>query len=682
MIETNKNIRQKQKENSKEGKISFRDDLKNLTKRYYILKGYTIKEKEGLLEIYESQKNFPTFKFVFDRKSSLIHPEADLLTFNSKKLTDIINLIIEKGKIAKAYIPFEFEPSKSFSSSIEKLVGKSNQNSNNYIINGNIESLGHYISYVPFLIFLVKIELASIETFTIIEKPVIPLIKSNSEIKIDEKFYINKIKDYFNTDNPNLTSNMPIEGEILDINEKDFRKIVNNTVKEIEISINVQKEKMRGQMNERLRKEHEILENYYNQRIYEIQNQIDSAKERGKKEEIEDLKKSIHDIENEKDFKKNEYETIYQLQTNYEILGVALIYIPALFYFKCRISSPFGTKEMNLKYDIFDNEIIAPKCACGESIYQGKICQNLHLSCLKCSFTCNECNKQICRYCDIKFCKECNASLCADHYYECESCKSKGINDIWVCKNHLNHCENCETSLCPECLVLCAICEKKLCKFNRECSFECPSCHNYVCFDHTFICTFDNKQYCVDEAQVCSLCHQTYCLTHFTTKGICRTCSQSSNEKFYKFLKNKKVKLNLPSEINISKDESLVKRKIRRNTYSIPYNQIKFSMGENKNYFIFLIKTLRDTYTIIHNKNSDEEKLYRKPNFIGKLINLISRSKLEEEIKIIVPIVSFQSKTTKKVRIKPKSLPKCPQCNKTFSEDYKICPYCGLKLEK
>ncbi|MFX1340723.1 MAG: hypothetical protein ACFFDK_19085, partial [Promethearchaeota archaeon] len=117
MIDSNKDIKKEYSDTDDIKKFSFRDDLKNLVKRYYNLMGYTIKEKEGMMEIYEPNKHSPIFRFVFERKSNIKHPNTDLLTFNNKKLDDLIKLIKDKGKIAKAYIPFEFEAKKSFSSS-------------------------------------------------------------------------------------------------------------------------------------------------------------------------------------------------------------------------------------------------------------------------------------------------------------------------------------------------------------------------------------------------------------------------------------------------------------------------------------------------------------------------------------------------------------------------------------
>ena len=127
MIDSNKSIKQENIVNNNGKNFSYRDDLKSLVKRYYHLMGYVIRENDGLVEVFEPQKKSPIFRFVFDRNSSIKYPTADLLTFNSKKLTDLIDLIINKGKIAKAYIPFEFETEKSFSSSLKNLISKSHR---------------------------------------------------------------------------------------------------------------------------------------------------------------------------------------------------------------------------------------------------------------------------------------------------------------------------------------------------------------------------------------------------------------------------------------------------------------------------------------------------------------------------------------------------------------------------
>ncbi len=655
-----------------------KNNLSDLVKRYYNYLGFIVRETEGLLEIYKPNSLYPEFKYVFDHKSSLRYPEAELITYNNKKLEYFINEISKKGRIAKAFIPFEFDPIHSFDEMFNNFFEFFKISSKKYVINGEIESLGYYIKYIPFLIFLLKVQIKSIESIAFIEKPIIPLIDPDREnINFDVNHYKNQLIKYFDKLNPDLTNKMPIKGEILEVNEKTFANLIHKTISDIELSTRKQKTIVMGRLNEVLRKELDIVENYYKQRIEDIQARIISANERNKKETLIELKTEFEMIKKERDFKINEYKNIYQINSIYDLIGASMIYVPAIFYFNCKITSDYGILEKKFEYDIFNNRLIPIKCSCGKPILQGKVCQNLHLSRLKCSYQCYECNNEICDSCNMNFCSACGLPMCAEHSYECENCKKLGRINKWICKIHLLICEECGKNLCPECGAYCLTCGKEICRNNNNCGIECKICNRYTCVEHSVICTYCENTYCSEDTFECRSCHEIYCRNHISIKKkICSTCSLASREKFYNFIRNNKAKLELP-EFILPKTTEIIELSIKRKKYKIPLNQQKIKMGENRQIRVFVINKNTDKFIIIYNKKTEEEIMYRTPKFLGKFINIFKKNKIGLKIIPNQPIVI----TPKRKYIEIKK-PTCPLCKKSFSEDYKICPYCGEQLKR
>jgi len=657
--------------------FDFRGSLKNLIKRYYKILGFEITEKSGLLEIAEKGSKYSTFKFVFNRKDAQKYPEAELISFNSPRLNKIIQSIIEKGKIAKAFIPFEYEPEQTFKQALANLQKKQEPN-DSFIRNGTIKMLEHYIGYVPFLVFILRINIVSLESFTVIERPVIPLLDPEKEIKLDVNYYAKKLENYFEVESPDLSTRMPVKGELLEIGEEKFKAHLDYTIDEINISVEKQKEQIKGRLEERKRKELDIIENYYDQRIDELYRRIELARERSDKEDVKKYQQRVEHFEEERKFKTSECQDIYQMETSYEVIGAALIYAPALFYYKCKISTPFGDIERNFQYDIFDHQIIPPICDCGKPIYSGIICENLHLTCLECSYRCEECEKLICARCDMNFCSRCRVPLCSDHSYECEHCKEMGKSNIWICERHRHICAECGKTLCPNCVTECVVCDKDLCKHDEECSIECDICGKHACKEHTFECDYDNKIYCTNERTTCHLCDGTYCIRHMTRKNVCKTCSEATENNFYKFLRYKKARLNLAEIVEIPSDDPIEEVYIGRKKFKVPRSQLAVRMNDNKTFYIFIITRPFEKIVIVYDKNLNEETVYIQPNILGKLRNLF-RKEVVKKFEPIDPVVLIEGITRTSRKIDTEK-PRCQNCNKTFKKGYKICPYCGQEL--
>ncbi len=661
-----------------------RGDLTNLIKRYYTYLGFETKESDGLLEIIKSTSQFPEFKYVFNRKDALNHRDAELVTYNNEKLLKLIENINKKGRIAKAFIPFTFDPNRSFEEALNNMLVKGNSSKNWYIANGNLEYKGHFITYIPFLVFIVKIMFTSLEAFSLIEKPIIPLVELSDPNAINEVEYFKKeLKKYFDTLDPSLVSEMPVEGDIIEINASQFKARIKDTITDIETTVNDLQTIIKERMDETLKKEISIVENYYNQMIIEIddkkQASISKSKKKTDKDKISEFNDEIIRLSKEKEFKINENLNIFKINTEYDIIGAALIYLPAMFYFDCNIVSLYGRINKKFSYDIFNKTLIPLRCSCGQEVYRGKICQNQHFTCIECSYKCAECDADICKECDINFCSDCNSALCAKHSYKCEECERKKKPNIWVCKDHLLKCQKCGSQLCHQCGVTCKICNIAICKEKRSCSIKCQICKDYVCLNHTFTCTSCSKSYCLNESVECSSCHRIYCKRDISKRSLntCLTCEHASEEKFYMFRGSNNVQLTFPDYIKFSPYTNIVEIPCGNNIYSMPYNLTDVCFGENSSIYVFKFSTTIAKFTLVYDRQSKKEMLYRTPNILGKISDFFKNEKIFYKIEPNPAMLSFG-----KTALQSQSKLTCPKCNKTFLEDYNLCPYCGEKLVK
>ena len=156
---------------------SLREQLRDFLARYYGNVQYRPIIARETLEIYSLDNTNPQYQYVFDRKALQDNPSAELITFNSPQLKDIIDEITSKGRIAKGFIPFIHDPERDFGRALFDLVTRPTHSNLNrdegvpkYILNGEIHQTGYVLTYAPFLVFLVKVTLKCIETAGICRK--------------------------------------------------------------------------------------------------------------------------------------------------------------------------------------------------------------------------------------------------------------------------------------------------------------------------------------------------------------------------------------------------------------------------------------------------------------------------------------------------------------------------------
>ncbi len=524
-----------------------RDDLRALFKRYYVLLGFTVKEQDGRIDVFEASSSSPAFSYVFDRKTYSRNQDAKLVTFNSPELGNIIDTINSRGKVARAYIPFEFDPKVEFQRAIEQIQAKASS-TGGFVNNGTIHLVKHYIGYVPFLMFITRIDFSSVDASTEIERVIIPLIdqgKLPDTIKHRIENYIDKLGKFFDSEHSHLVNHMPVAGELLEIPDEQIEALVDEATPKLQENIKSRTSQVEGKLQARLQKEIGILENYYKQLTLETASAIEVAREKRDKGKTEELEQSLASIEKEQKFKTAEYQSIYRLSTQFEVLGAAAVYVPIFFQFLCKIKSVYGDIDCTLDYNIFDKEVIPPTCTCGNTIYQGHVCSNLHFSCMSCTGICAECKADICSGCKPKRCKHCNDLLCSAHTIECDCCVGEGIENRWTCKLHSRRCDLCGKTTCRDCrdtckecgrvtcvscgIYKCKSCGKVLCS---EHAHECVRCldadanKRWSCGEHTRICAFCGGNICMECAYTCSTCKKSFCEVCEAHK--CRICGSTT----------------------------------------------------------------------------------------------------------------------------------------------------------
>src|SRR5271157_2645862 len=507
-------------------KTKVREDLMRLFSRYYELSGYHVEQKNGLLEIKEAETSSVFATYAFDRKTHLKYPASELVTFNSPILGKIIGTIQQNGHIAKAFIPFTFEPEKAFHDGIAQLVAKSNDPGGSFIKNGSITAMNHHIGYIPFLCFLVKIEINSVETLTIIHRSIIPLMNLENEPEAMKELVnqcVDELKTYFDLDHFDLVDAMPVPGEMTEISDEEIRRLVDQAVIKLNEDIKGQMQLVEDRLQVQLQKELAILDAYYEQLASETRTVPEkrATKVNSKVKENDDADTDSNAIEKEHAFKKTEYENLYKVNAHYEVVGAAAINLPVDFYYTCVVISPVGSFEFRLFYNFFNNQFIPPKCSCGMPVYQAYICNNHHFSCNMCFGHCMKCGKAICRECNIRWCATCKHVFCVDHYHECESCKRSGVKNPWFCNDHITICAFCGENLCLHEAHVCIECKRTFC---TNCGvYTCQECGVILCKDHYNSCEICKKStiLCNDHCYICGICGHLLCKNHFVQCSVC-----------------------------------------------------------------------------------------------------------------------------------------------------------------
>ncbi len=128
---------------------------------------------------------------------------------------------------------------------------------------------------------------------------------------------------------------------------------------------------------------------------------------------------------------------------------------------------------------------------------------------------------------------------------------------------------------------------------------------------------------------------------------------------------------------DLSKDTELMKCLQNKKLLAYELNQMvrkgQISVDRNKRTYIY--KSLKPKDIILDESYYKKSYLYAHPTIFNKVINFFKKEVVQSKIIINKPVISFPGEDVKK-----DTIPECPKCNKTFSTDYNICPYCGEKL--
>ncbi len=700
-------------------KPSIRQQLKEFVVHYFSLLNFRPVEARQTLEIYPEDGTKPQMEFVFDRKALRENPNAELITFNSTKLKELIDLITEKGQVAKGFIPFTHNPVYDFENDIQELVAcgqppnPATKPVSPFLLNGTIELLEHHLKYAPFLVILLKITLKAVEPQELIETIVIPVIDEKEITARNANLFIEKVKVYLESPAPVITAQMPVPGELLDFTDQKVKDALQNAIQSIISSIEERKKTMNVRLAERYKKEIEIIEKYYGDREEEIKDKIVSDDERAsdmnksavyrkqKKEGVPKLQDEIQQIQEELEAKRNECTEMYTISTDFKVVAAAAIYIPADFHYTCKLTSEYGSTERSFFYDIFEQVMIPPTCdSCGKPIYQGKLCGNLHLCCSTCGVPCKQCGKQVCRACDSRTCRICEVNLCKDHSFECARCVALNKPNFWACKEHVGACNACGALICDNCAITCAVCGKRFCLNESLCSTICNVCQRPICKEDAITCPICGKVVCKGDVGTCLSCHQTYCVSHLTTPSFkCETCvkcaSRAGSTEFHKFRRTKGVIIHIPPQVGIPPSTHFVDVRVGYRNFFSPEHLAKIYMSTNKGFIIFQISRLLNNYIIVVNKETGHQTLYRNPRVLGRVKEYLTKKRQDlifelQEPAVTGPKLEFASPngTHQIAQILTREPHQgitlesftCPKCAKKVAHDFNVCPYCGTKL--
>ncbi len=699
-------------------KPSIRQQLKEFITRYYSLLKLRPVEARQTLEIYPEEGINPQMEFVFDRKALHENPKAELITFNSTKLKELIDVVTEKGQVAKAFIPFTHNPVQDFQTDLRELIANGTPETGTetkFLLNGSVRLLEHHLKYAPFLVILLKITLKTIEPQEFIETVVIPVIDEKEITARNANSFIEKVKAFLESPAPVISEKMPVPGELLDFTDQKVKAALQTATQSILTSIEERKKVLNDRLAVRCKKEIDVIEKYYADREREIADKISTDDERAedtsktaayrkqKKEGLPKLQDEIQQLREELEAKRNECTQMHAISTDFKVVAAAAIYIPADFHYTCTLTSEYGSIERCFFYDIFEEVLIPPTCdACGKPVYQGRLCANLHLCCSTCGAPCKQCQKHICRACDARACRICGANLCKDHAFECSRCKEKERENYWTCKDHMGVCSACGTPICDWCAISCAICGKRICNEGPSCGVVCNVCTQPICTAHATLCPICGKYACKRDVGTCPSCHQTYCVTHLIAPSYkCETClkcaSQTGITDFQKLRRTKGFDFQIPPQVGIPTSPRKIYVKVGRKMLSSPKHLAKIQLSTNKRFSIFRIPTIHDEYILVVDKVTGKQTLYRNPRVLGRVKEYLTKKRQDlvfelESPAVTGPKIVFTTPkgTSPEAQVLiPQPLPDltpesaaCPKCGKQIREDINFCPHCGTPLRE
>ena len=227
-------------------------------------------------------------------------------------------------------------------------------------------------------------------------------------------------------------------------------------------------EEVARDLNLKLEKEKNRIENHFSQELREHNENLEKAQK--KYEELmregdpEKISKQLGLINNLKDklnfeeLQKDKERAIHlekqkhMLNVNNKLFNTTIIYYP-LFSADITLRNPLRERIIEVSFDPLTEKLNPVFCeSCEKETNNLHLCTNGHISCKDCSLICESCGKVFCKKCMKIVCEHCGKKICRDCATRCFRCGKS------VCKSHTKEDKVSGRVYCSNCLRRCERC--------------------------------------------------------------------------------------------------------------------------------------------------------------------------------------------------------------------------------
>ncbi|MEW6359424.1 MAG: hypothetical protein AB1696_24015 [Planctomycetota bacterium] len=211
----------------------------------------------------------------------------------------------------------------------------------------------------------------------------------------------------------------------------------------------------RRELESKLHKELQRLDEYYRDAIEETENS-----------RRQNVAEELRRLEQEREIRICEETGRYTLSVNVRLLAVACRRYPIIER-GYRISRDSISVDKQVGYDVRRRALVPLRCdVCEGALSAGALCEHGHLVCANCARTCAVCGK----------------ATCPEHGGECRTCEKT------FCRDHLRTCHVCGGSFCMDHTAVCPDCGGVSCLAHRRTCSICRQAYCQGCFDSVDVC--------------------------------------------------------------------------------------------------------------------------------------------------------------------------------------------------
>lgn len=201
----------------------------------------------------------------------------------------------------------------------------------------------------------------------------------------------------------------PVEEPVSVLERYPLDEIMEKARKEAKAGLECDLEGWEKSYLRRLRRDVERLWDYYQELKKQLRRRMGREYLTG--EEKENLVSKIKATDQEFQRKVNDLKDKYSLRINFQPLNACRVYVPKVMT-ECEVQRKSRTRKLLFFWNplLRDAEPLEPLLceACGAETYGIFLCDDLHLLCSHCHFSCPQCGKKICRQCFPERCPNCD----------------------------------------------------------------------------------------------------------------------------------------------------------------------------------------------------------------------------------------------------------------------------------